>query len=53
MKALKIILLIIAAALLFMVGYQIGKNHVIMTQEIEIIEDGYLVIIDGDGHLYS
>lgn len=38
---------------IFFIGYSIGKNHVIYTQEIYTDNDGYIAVIDGDAHSYN
>ena len=50
MFAIAALILII---IIFYIGYSIGKNHVIYTQEIYTDDNGYIVVIDGDAHSYN
>lgn len=47
----------VVAAIAYSIGYNSGYNsgydHVIYSQEIYTNKDGYLIVIDGQEHLYN
>lgn len=48
-----LIIAIAAVITALYIGYSIGKNHVIYTQEIYADNSGYIAVIDGDTHSYN
>lgn len=52
MKIEKIILLIVLFCFVFLIGALVGGDYVIKHQEIYTTDDGYIVNIVGQEHIY-
>lgn len=52
MKTKKVILFIVLFCFVFLIGAFVGGNFVIKQQEIYTTDDGYIVNIAGQKHIY-
>lgn len=52
MKTNKVILFIVLFCFVFAIGALVGGNYVIKQQEIYTTDDGYIVNIVGQEHIY-